>query len=507
MFCEDFIKPSNIHEGLFVGYLWKNPKLYKKYKNSEITQYNKDTNEGTFTVRMWYFYYKLGQSMNEHGINDFNDTAVYSFVSSQPDIDDFSWIKRYNKYGGYQQIHQIMQECTSENGNEAYHYSEIQKYELLRYYENNGMLNPDKVITKRKVQIKIKDFLKDLTLEKVKSYFSYMSKKGTQSVGTTNIKITNLTDGLQDSVAKFNKGEQMGIPLYGSPRLTNAIKGWQKGNFVFLVMSSGVGKSSFAHSKFTLAILESNEKCVIGVNEENKSRAHHTLISTVSSTVTNDPIDRERLSQGFFTKEENETIKRATDWLESKPSETIKFGEIEKFYISDFIETIEMYKSLGYSYAILDTFKPDSSPQEVARWEHFSDMSQQLFNSIKPSANNIGTLATIQLKIGMDNRYLDLEAIGKSREIIEVADIVIMGRLLFEDEYDGKKLKVYDYKDDGGGNYHRVEILLDEDKEYAILFIPKNRNGSKTQQIVYEVDYSTNKWTEIGYASLRKTSK
>ena len=108
MFCEDFIKPSNIHEGLFVGYLWKNPKLYKKYKNSEITQYNKDNNEGTLTVRMWYFYYKLGQAMSEHGINDFNDTAVYSFVSSQPDIDDFSWLRRYNKYGGYQQIYQIM---------------------------------------------------------------------------------------------------------------------------------------------------------------------------------------------------------------------------------------------------------------------------------------------------------------------------------------------------------------------------------------------------------------
>jgi hypothetical protein len=107
----------------------------------------------------------------------------------------------------------------------------------------------------------------------------------------------------------------------------------------------------------------------------------------------------------------------------------------------------------------------------------------------------------------MDTRHLDLEATGKSKEVIEVADLVMMGRLLYEDEYDSQKLKVYDYvEDEGGGGYHRKEVLLDSLKTYMILFIPKNRNGSTTQQVVFEVDYDTNSWTEIGYAMIRKNA-
>ena len=445
MFCEDFIKPSNIHEGLFVGYLWKNPKLYKKYKNNEITQYSNTTNQGTFTVKMWYFYYKLGQAMFDSGIQNFNDTTVYSFVSSQPDIDDFSWIKRYNKYGAYQQIYQIMQECNSDNGNEAYHYSEIQKYELLRYYENNGILNPEKIVKKKGVETELKNFLPKLTLEQLKSYFSYHVKKGSQSTSGNNVKVTNLLDGIDESISKFNEGLQMGIPLYDSPRLTSAIKGWQTGNFILLILSSGVGKSSFAYAKFALGILDSDEKCFFGVNEENKSRAHHTLLSTVSGSITNSPISRERLSQGHFTKEEMDSIKKSRDWLVSHDSDKIKFAEIEKFYLDEYLETIELYRSLGYKYCILDTMKPDSSKYDNARYEKFAQHSQDIFDCIKPTNNNIGMLCTVQLKIGEDTRYLDLSAIAKAKEISEVADVVLMGRQLFEDEYDGKKLKVFDF--------------------------------------------------------------
>lgn len=507
MFCEDFIKPSGIHESLFVGYLWQNPKLYKKYKNNEITQHSKDTNEGMFTSKLWYFYYKLGERMFFSGIQNFNDVVAMSFISSQPDVGNFSWGKSYSKFGGFQTIFQIMQECKTEDGNENYHFMQIQKLELLRYYENQGLLNPNKIVIKKKKEIEMKNFLIDLPLEKIKSYFSYHAKLGSKSVGSNNIKITDLTDGLDESVEEFNKGSSMGLPIYDAPRLTNAIKGWQYGNFMYLILSSGVGKSSFTHSKFTLGILNSNEKCVFGVNEENKKRAHHTLISTVSSTVMNDPISRERLSQGFFTQEENIKIKKATDWLKSHPSDKIKFGEIEKFYLDDYIEALETYKSLGYNYAVLDTFKPDSSKVEMARWEKFSQHAQDIFDCTKPTANNIGMLATLQLKIGMDVRYLDLDCTGKAKEVVEVADIVLMGRLLFADEYDGTKLKVYDYVDDGFGNYHRKELMLDEDKEYMLLFIPKNRNGSKTQQILYEIDYDTNHWKEIGYASLKKSTR
>lgn len=508
MFCRDFIDPSMIHEGLLVGYLWKNPKLFKKYKNYEITKYEEKNNTGTITTEMWYFYYKLGELMVENGIDKFNDTTVYSFVSSQPETKEKSWIRDYDNFGGFSTIYQIIDECDSDSSNDGYHFNEIKKYELLRGYENQGLLDPEKILIKKGKKIKNSTMLCKMPLETVKSYFQYNMKKNNSTVGSNNIKLSNFTEGIDESVETLSKGASMGIPLYESPRLNNVIKGWQQGNFIFLVLASGVGKSTFTNAKFDLGIFESNEKCVHFVNEENKNRAHHTMIATVSGSVTNDPITRDRLSEGHWTKEEWDSINKAKAWLKSKPSNQIKFGEIQKFLLSDVIDTTEMMKSLGYNYMILDTFKPDSSKAETARWEKFGQHAQDLFDCVKPTNNNIGTLATLQLKIGSEFRYLDLDCIGKAREPVEVADIVLMGRLLFDDEYEGNNLMVYDYiVDEETGFATREEILLDKDEQYMILFIPKNRNGSKSQQIVYKVNYDTNTWEEIGYAKLGKNAR
>ena len=43
--------------------------------------------------------------------------------------------------------------------------------------------------------------------------------------------------------------------------------------------------------------------------------------------------------------------------------------------------------------------------------------------------------------------------------------------------------------------------------EYMILFIPKNGNGGKSQQVIYQIDYDTNNWIEIGFASVRKSAR
>ena len=509
MFCEEFIQPSKIHESLFVGYLWKNPKLFKKYKNYEITKYDEKTNMGTIVTDMWYFYYILGKTMIENGVAKLDDdTTVYSFISSQPKLCDKSWIDEYNQYGGFASISTIAQECSVDSNNDSYHFNEIQKYELLRKYENQGLLNPDKIMIKKGKKIKNSTLLCKMPLESVKSYFQYNMKKNNSSIGSSNIKLSNFSDGIDDSITNFSKGVAMGLELYNSPRLNRVIKGWQQGNFIFLVLASGVGKSTFTNAKFDLGIYESKQRCVHFVNEENKVRAHHTMLATVSGSVLNDPITRDRLSEGYWTEEEKNKINKARDWIKSKPSEQIKFGEIQKFLLSDVIDTTEMLKSLGYNYMILDTFKPDSSKAESARWEKFGQHAQDLFDCIKPTSNNIGTLATLQLKIGSEYKYLDLDCIGKAREPVEVADIVLMGRLLFEDEYDGQNLFVYDIKvNEETGLTSADPIKLDKDLQYMILFIPKNRNGSKSQQIVYQVNYDTNTWTEIGYAKMGKKSR
>jgi len=506
MGCQEFVKSSMTHEALFVGNLWNNPKLYKKYKNYDMTEYNEKTGVGTFTIGMWYFFMKLGEKMVESGVQKFNDTTVYSFISSQPDIGESSWVKKYKKFGGFQSINSVMEECNHDENNDIYHLSEIQKFELLRYFESNGLLDAEFMVEKKGKKYKNKEMLMKMSLEQVRSYFQYFMKKGNQSISSSNIVVSNLTDGLDEAINEFNLGESMGIPLFESPRLNKIIKGFKQGGFYFLIMSSGVGKSSFCLAKFDLGILHSNEKMLHGVNEENKKRAQSSLLSTISSTITNSPISRERMSEGSFTKDEWNSINKAKNWLQSKPADQIRFAEIEKFYLPEFIEAVEIHKSLGYNFVCLDTFKPDSSKSsETQRWEKFSAHAQDIFDTIKPSANNMGCLATLQLKIGSESKYLDLDSIAKAKEVVETCDVCMNCRLFFEDEYDN--LAVYDYKNSAELGWHREQVLLDKDKQYMIMFISKNRHGSKSEQIVYEIDYNYNKWTEIGYCNMKKTSR
>jgi hypothetical protein len=115
--------PSEPHESLFVGHLWKNPNNYAKYKAHKIA-------EETFTQGIWHFYYHIGKEMYDNGIRSFEDTAVYSYITSKPkESNKKSYFERYDEYGGFSTVQELMNECTAGKGNEDYHFSEIQKYE------------------------------------------------------------------------------------------------------------------------------------------------------------------------------------------------------------------------------------------------------------------------------------------------------------------------------------------------------------------------------------------
>jgi hypothetical protein len=114
----------------------------------------------------------------------------------------------------------------------------------------------------------------------------------------------------------------------------------------------------------------------------------------------------------------------------------------------------------------------------------------------------------VQLKIGKEYKFLDLSTIGKSMEIVEVASVVLIGRRMYDDEIDGRnKLYVFDYKINNFTKKYEIQnIQLDKDKNYLILFIAKNRGGTTDVQIVYEIDYATNQWIELGFVKVPRTS-
>ncbi|WP_242403949.1 replication protein [Paenibacillus pini] len=464
----------------------------------------------TFTKATWYFYYDIGKEMYNSGIRLFEDTAVYSFLVSRPDeFGKESLIETYNKYKGYQTIHELMEESSIENANDDFHFSEIQKYESLRNMQKDNLLN-----------IHSKEFIKklaDMSLQQLHTYCQHKFKTAFSHVNSGEVVIYNLTEDMIQMVEELDLGEEVGLPLYESPRLTKKINGQKLGNLMYLVLSSGVGKSSIVTEKFVLSIFDHNvkalnpdsglsfEKAMIFVNEEGKKRWQARLLATVASRILHKPIPRDVVNKGKFSKETKATLLEAAKWLTQNQPDFIKLVVLKKYRIEDVISNIELHRPLGYKHIYFDTFKPDLSKQNVDRWLAFSNSAQDLHDCIKEENYNCAALATVQMKIGKEFRYIDLDSIGKSPEIVEVAAVVMAGRLIFADEYQGMKKALFCYnweKNDFDGKWHKKEYELDPEKKYLILFLPKNREGSEDEQIVFEVISDLNIWKEVAFVQV-----
>ena len=78
-----------------------------------------------------------------------------------------------------------------------------------------------------------------------------------------------------------------------------------------------------------------------------------------------------------------------------------------------------------------------------------------------------------------------------------------MFRSLTTEEKNGG-IKVYEMKRNENGKYMDEKIYkdLDPNKDYVVLFTPKNRFGDTKPQIVYERNMSFNTMREIGYTEV-----
>lgn len=484
-----------MHESLFVGYMWQNPSLYGRYRVHKITK-------ETFTESIWWFYYHLGKEMYENSIRSFDDVTVYSFVNSRPSQKGKpSYLEAYNNFGAYTVIEELAAECAMEKENDEYHFREIQKYETLRKLQKKGFIDVDneELINK----------LISLDLETMQSYYQFHYKDSFSHINSGEVIEYNLIDDLDETIERLKAGEEVGIPFFDSPLLNEKINGQMLGNLTYLVFPSGVGKSSFVTEKAILGLLDSGEKGIIFANEEGAFRWRARLLATVAARKINKPVHRGIMNKGGFSEEVENSLRESAEWLKQHIAENIKFIQLKKYRVEDVINRIELYRPLGYNHIFFDTFKPDQA-SSVERWLAFSNSAQNLYDCIKEEASNCATLATVQLKIGKEYRYIDLDCIGKSGEIVEVASVVMAGRRIFADEYPGENnaLKVFNYVwDEIKRKNVWMEVDLQKDKNYIILFFPKNRFGPIDLQLVYEINLDFNTWIEVGQTSVPNTGR
>ncbi|GLO66249.1 hypothetical protein MACH08_20330 [Oceanobacillus kimchii] len=470
--------------------MWRNPTLYRKYKSHEITR-------ESFVTSIWYFYYRLGEAMWNSGIRTFDEETTFPYMAKQTN-EKIS--KSYEKYGGYDTVWVVMDMCNNDKHNEDYHLSEMQKYESLRGLAKQGLIDPDNE--------KLINMLASQSLNKVQNYFNHQFKKGFKSINAGQVEFVDLVDDeIYDELEEMKKGINMGVPLFYAPRLTKMIKGWLEGKMGYLVLPSGVGKSTIVRSLYLMTIITQKKKALIFINEESKTAWRMSLLSVVATYILKKRISRDKIFEGGWDEYTESVLKEAADWLIENRPEFLKLGILKKYRFEDVVNWVEYYKAYGVTHMVLDTFKPDGSETDMARWEVFGKNAQELYDLVKEENLNIGTLATLQLKIGRIDRYLDHDSVGKSKEVVEVADYTMLGRLLFEDEYEGRKnaIKAFNYVKKNG-SWEEEKYTLNPKKEYLIIFFGKNRLGSASKQIIMEVNYDFNEMREVALAELKPTA-
>lgn len=399
-------------------------------------------------------------------------------------------LAKVEEYGGYAMIESAMTYVKTENFDG--YLKELRKYNALCRLVKLGF----PVSAER-----LSDF-NDMTAEEIyNEYTAYLNDTFVNI--SQDVKSYNGFDGLYKLIEDADKGENVGLPLYNAPLLTKEIGGINlKGNIYGLGAQSGTGKSSMAINWVFPSVVNYNEKAVFIINEEDESKFRREALIWVCTNILKHPIPKYKFRDGKFDEETKKTLYEAADWLENqKDNRNITIIPLERYSAKIACKIIKKFAAMGVGLFIVDTLKESFDIGNEATWKSLERDMVSLYDTIKPSACNVGLIVTYQLSKGsIKTRHLTNGDIGQGKSIVDTMSCNLLMRRPFEDEYTGEKRELHVYKLEGKNKKTKIPVKLDKDKHYMLTFIGKNRFGSTDEvAIVSECDLSINDYHDIGY--------
>lgn len=469
---EELVKKRQAIECNFIFTLYKIPDIIEDYKNI-VNGTDIITDDGIF-------YYGLALGLRKAGYQAFDNISIYTYLEGQERLK-----KGFESRGGYSSVAEIMSLLNEENI-DSYYDELIKNNMLLRLYDSgfDVMKNIDK--------------FNQMSAEDVYDFYDY--KLNDVCVNKIEkIKTEDLSNGYDEYINEWDSGSQVGFKI-GYPLLNYRLAGVHKDNFLLHLASIGNGKTTTAILFYLLPVIESGENVLVIANEQNISEWRQMVLASVLfNKIGYFGMNRQRFTLGHFTSEQKAKLKEASAWLANQKGK-IAFVELQTYDFNSIKKVMKKYSKLGFSMCLLDTLKPMVESNDRA-WAEFSEVAKELFITAK--TQHIAVVATAQLSSdAMSRRYLDLSCIGKSRAIAETATQVTMFRSLTSEEKE--KIEPWQFQKDENGKYSKVRktIPLDPEKDYIVLFTPKNRFGDTQPQIVYERNMSFNTLKEIGYTEI-----
>lgn len=472
---KELTEQREMTEANFVFCLWRNPDLYGDYEREIRADRDLLTEDGRF-------YYSLGYEMYQLGYKSFDDASIYSYVEGKETLKN-----GFARRGGYKTVDDIKRILNEENI-ETY-YDELAKSNAILSLHDDGY-----------DCIRYLDKFKKMTYSQVEDFVEYKLNNIFFKSSLGGVTVANLATGYEKWIEEWDKGTGIGFKV-GFPMLNYHLAGIHRRNLILHLAGIGQGKTTSALIMYVLPMLESGESVCIIANEQGQEEFRQMMLATVLfNKIHYFKMNRQKLLFGGFTKEDKDALNLAVKWLE-KFKNQLHYVHLNDYDIGNVKRIIKKYSKLNVGAYLFDTLKPRDDSSDKA-WADFSEVSKELF--LLAQKEDVAVIATAQLASNAANRkFLDLSCVGKSRAIAETAGQVIMFRPLRETEKEN--LKVYTYAKDSGGKYTNIkkEIELDKNKDYIVLFVPKNRYGKAGDlQIVYERNMDFNTMKELGYCHI-----
>ena len=472
---KQLLKNRGAIECNFVFSLWKDSSLYEDYEPLIDPDTDLISEDGKF-------YYNVLHGAYDLGFDVMDNMVITSYL-----MDRASVKTEFDKRGGYRTVAEILD--TIQTDNIDGYYDELVKSNMLINLHRYGFNVLDNLehyqsLNSEQIYDEIEFFLADTCVANVEK-----------------LQAENLSEGYEPYIQQWDTGFMRGIRV-GYDILDDRLMGVHKKNLLLHMAHIGNGKTTSAIQFYILPAIEEGENVCIIANEQDVSEFRQMILSTIVCGKFNyRGIDRAKFLQGGFNEEQRAMMNRAQNWLLSQPGK-ISMVETRDYSIKNVQKIVKKYSKKNYSLIIFDTLKPTVESTDKA-WAEFSEVAKQLFLLAKKC--DVAIVATAQLSSdSMSRRYLDLSCVGKSRAIAETATQVVMFRSVSQKEIDEGKIKAFIYEETPPDTYEKRmrEIPLSSDKEYIVLFTPKNRFGSIGPPLIYERNMDYNYFHEIGYTNV-----
>lgn len=478
----------------FVGALYNDVSLIHDYKLPATIMSNK----------AWRFFYLLISNLvKKKKISKVEQVEIDMYLDELGD----SAKTPYENFGGWNSISKMMTIGKQDN-------IETSFMDINRFTALNRMIEMNYPVEENW------DIYKNATIEELEEIAETQKANIFEDINAGDDKVDDLVVGIDEMIELAKQGVRRGLPLY-SNLLNGLVNGMALGNITMLAGASGVGKSYLTMTLVLPSMIKEKEPVLILVNEEGKEKWQQELVTwVVNNVITSGDYEKEfpeyapytsfsllksEFHQAFEseTKEEKETklevLDLASKWIKEQVGEgLLNFIDFDTYAAHKAIKRIRQFaSSKGIKYFIIDTMKLDndisSGKPGDNSWLQLQQNMVKIYNAVKPSGLNVHLWVTYQLNKNQRTKYLDQTSLGMSKNVADVVSTLILVRELTENE-----------KKDGGltVKMNTSTVQLDEDRDYMVVFLDKNRRGTTTLQVVLETDKGRNKISDIGFTKI-----